>query len=73
MKKLSVLIAKKHTTSISIEDEFLSALKQIAQQKNISINQLITLIDEEKEVENLSSAIRIYILKEYQNDKHEQN
>ncbi len=71
MKKISVLIANKHPTSISIEDEFFSQLKQIAQKKEMSFNQIITLIDEEKEVENLSSAIRIYILKELINDNHE--
>ena len=62
MRKLSVVIANRHSTSISLEDEFLSELKEIANLQNISLNQLITQIDAERKHENLSSAIRVYIL-----------
>ena len=62
MKKFSVLIAGRHATSISLEDEFYADLNLIAEQQNISRNQLVTLIDQERTVENLSSAIRLYIL-----------
>ena len=62
MKKFSVLIAGRHATSISLENEFYADLNLIAEQKNMSRNQLITLIDQERTVENLSSAIRLYIL-----------
>ena len=65
MKK-SVLIAGRHSTSISLEDEFFVALEEIANEKNISINAIITEIDSSRTVENLSSAVRIYILKYYQ-------
>lgn len=64
MKKLSVIIANRHETSISLEDEFMLELKRIATEKNLSLNQLVTQIDTEKTIENLSSAIRVYILKE---------
>ena len=69
MKKISVIIANRHETSISLEDDFLEELKSIAIEKNISINKLVTTIDEQRDLENLSSAIRIYILKhiKYQN------
>ena len=63
MAKKSVVIAGRHETSISLEDEFYEELVTIAREKNLSINQLVTEIDEEREVENLSSAIRLYILK----------
>lgn len=63
MKKKSVVIAGRHSTSISLEDEFLKELADIAQKKGVSINQLVTEIDSKREHENLSSAIRIYILK----------
>lgn len=66
MKKLSVVIANRHQTSISLEEEFLDALKSIAEEKKLSLNQLITEIDSMREYENLSSAIRVYILKELQ-------
>lgn len=62
MKKKSVVIANRHSTSISLEQEFLNELENIAQQKGISINQLVTEIDSKREQDNLSSAIRIYIL-----------
>ncbi len=63
MKKKSVIIANRHQTSISLEDEFWEELKAIAQKESMAINQLVTLIDKERKVENLSSAIRVYILK----------
>ena len=63
MKKLSVIIAGRHQTSISLEAEFIDELKKIAQENNMTINQLVTDIDSKREHENLSSAIRVYILK----------
>lgn len=64
MRKQSVIIANRHSTSISLEDEFFDELKELAWQKDMSINQLVTEIDAVREQENLSSAIRVYILKE---------
>lgn len=61
--KRSVNIAG-HATSVTLEPEFWDCLKDIAERKNSSINSLITQIDEDKAIENLSSAIRIYILNE---------
>ena len=45
MKKLSVVIANRHQTSISLEEEFLDALKSISEEKKLSLNQLITEIE----------------------------
>ena len=73
MKKLSVVIANRHQTSISLEEEFLDALKSIAEEKKLSLNQLITEIDSMREHENLSSAIRVYILQHLQNQSHPWN
>ena len=61
MLKKSVVIANRHSTSISLEPEFMEELA-IARQKGLSVNQLVTEIDSKREHENLSSAIRIYIL-----------
>lgn len=63
MLKKSVVIAGRHETSISLEKEFFEELNLICKEKKLSINQLVTQIDSERESENLSSAIRIYILK----------
>ena len=62
MLKKSVVIANRHSTSISLEPEFMEELEAIARQKGLSVNQLVTEIDSKREHENLSSAIRIYIL-----------
>lgn len=66
MHKKSVLIAGRHATSICLEDEFFEALQLIAAEQNLSLNQLVTNIDKERSTSNLSSAIRLYILKYYQ-------
>lgn len=63
MKKISVIIAGRHQTSISLEEEFWSELQEIAKEKSLTINQLVTEIDSTREHENLSSAIRVFILK----------
>ena len=63
MRKLSVVIAGRHSTSICLEEEFVEVLRKIATERRLSLNQLVTEIDTSREVENLSSAIRIYILK----------
>tara|TARA_R110001592_G_scaffold79054_2_gene236736 strand:+ start:7406 stop:7645 length:240 start_codon:yes stop_codon:yes gene_type:complete len=65
IKKRSVRISG-HNTSITVEPEFWCALKTIAQQDGVSVNKLISEIDKDSRG-NLSSAIRVYILKHLQN------
>ncbi|MEE6206512.1 MAG: ribbon-helix-helix domain-containing protein [Alphaproteobacteria bacterium] len=65
MIKISVLIANKHSTSISLEEEFYAELLTIASNRNMSLNQLITEIDANRTSPNLSSAVRLYILNYY--------
>ena len=67
MRKKSVLIAGRHATSICLEDEFFEALQLIAAEQKLSLNQLVTNIDKERSTSTLSSALRLYILKYYQN------
>ena len=67
MKKISVVIAGRHSTSICLEEEFLHELKRIALIKDKSLNDLVTEIDRNKKTNNLSSAIRIFILDEIKN------
>jgi predicted DNA-binding ribbon-helix-helix protein len=64
IKKRSVNIAG-HRTSVSIEEPFWDALRAIADKRKISLNDLIAVIDKGRDG-NLSSAIRVYILKELQ-------
>ncbi len=65
MRKISVLIANRHATSICLEEEFYQSLLSIAAELNISLNQLVSQIDDERRNTNLSSAIRLYILSYY--------
>jgi len=69
MKKISVLIAGRHATSISLEHEFIEALKEISKKQKKCLNDLITEIDSVRQGENLSSAVRVFILKEFKNRK----
>ena len=62
--KRSVVIAGRKT-SISLEDEFWNALKEIAQQRNQRLSALIAQIDNERTTGNLSSALRLFVLDQY--------
>ncbi|MCK5284221.1 MAG: ribbon-helix-helix domain-containing protein [Alphaproteobacteria bacterium] len=62
MRKRSVNILG-HQTSITLEEEFWTALKDIAKQQEKSINKLIAEIDKTRNNKNLSSALRVFILK----------
>lgn len=62
--KHSVTIAG-HRTSISLEQPFWDSLKHIADERGISMNCLISEIDEQRP-SNLSSALRIHVLRYYQ-------
>ncbi len=50
-----------HHTSVSLEDEFWEALREIADAQECSMNALIAEIDGARRG-NLSSAIRLYVL-----------
>jgi predicted DNA-binding ribbon-helix-helix protein len=59
--KRSVSIAG-HRTSISLEEPFWASLREIAERDTISIQALIGRIDAERGEQNLSSAIRVFVL-----------
>lgn len=65
MKKRSITIAG-HRTSISIEEPFWEALKDIAVHEGKSLAALVAAIDAERQTDvNLSSAIRLAVLGHY--------
>lgn len=56
-----------HRTSVSLEDEFWQAFRDIAQEQNKGINQLAAEIDDARGVSaGLASAIRIFVLRSLQ-------
>ena len=59
--KRSVSIAG-HRTSVTLEAPFWDALKEIAGQRGSSVQQLIGTIDAGRGEQNLSSAIRLFVL-----------
>ena len=62
--KRSIVIAG-HKTSVTLEDAFWSALKEIAATRNISLSDLVSAIDNERQHGNLSSTIRLFVLEYY--------
>ena len=59
------LTLRGHRTSVSLEEAFWKEFRTIADEKNLSINELAALVDVERGVESgLASAIRVYILRE---------
>ncbi len=63
MKKRSVRIAG-HATSLSLEDEFWAELDGIARRRSLTIAAVVAEIDAARGGRgNLSSALRVYILK----------
>lgn len=61
--KRSLTIAG-HSTSISLEEPFWLHLKAMASAHGLSIAALVAQIDAAREGRNLSSAIRLYVLRE---------
>jgi len=66
--KRSIVIAG-HKTSVSLEDAFWDSLKQIATERNLTLSDLVKLIDTERQLGNLSSAIRLFVLDHYRGQR----
>jgi len=60
------LTLKGHRTSVSLEDEFWDAFREIAAARGQPINVLAAEIDASRGLDNgLASAIRLFILRHY--------
>jgi predicted DNA-binding ribbon-helix-helix protein len=53
-----------HSTSITLEKPFWDSLKEISEQRGMTLRALVETIDRENEG-NLSSALRVFILNFY--------
>ncbi len=66
IRKRSVTLAG-HKTSLSLEDAFWRALKDLARSEGLSVNALVARIDraqtDHERSGNLSSAARVYVLR----------
>jgi predicted DNA-binding ribbon-helix-helix protein len=52
-------------TSVSLEDEFWQGLREIAKKEGRAIAELVEQINRETHSGNLSSAIRVFVLKRF--------
>src|SRR3974390_2150849 len=65
MKSLVVkrsIVVDHHKTSVSLEDDFWNALREIAHGRGETFSQLVGSIDANRQAANLSSAIRMFVL-----------
>jgi predicted DNA-binding ribbon-helix-helix protein len=56
-----------HKTSVSLENPFWDALREIAESQKTTMAALIQNIDNTRQQANLSSAIRLFVLNHYRN------
>jgi len=59
--KRSIMISGRRT-SISLEEPFLSALKEIAKRNSTTLSSVVAQIESSRQYGNLSSAIRLFVL-----------
>ena len=68
--KRSIVVAG-HKTSVSLEDAFWKALKEIAVRRDATLSHLVTSIDVERRQGNLSSCLRLFVLDFYRHQLSE--
>jgi predicted DNA-binding ribbon-helix-helix protein len=68
VSKRSIIIAN-HKTSVSLEGKFWDSLKEIAAERDTTIKELVAAIDADREHGNLSSAIRLFVLGVYRDQR----
>ena len=68
VSKRSIIIAG-HKTSVSIEDAFWDSLKEIAVERGMTLGELVATIDGNRKHANLSSAIRLFVLGVYRDQR----
>jgi len=68
VSKRSIIIAG-HKTSVSLEDEFWNSLKDIAVERSVTVAALVAEIDGNRQHANLSSAIRLFVLGVYRDER----
>jgi predicted DNA-binding ribbon-helix-helix protein len=62
--KRSIVIAGRNT-SVCLEEEFWKSVKEIAGERNMTVTELVGEIDANRQHDNLSSAIRLFVIGVY--------
>jgi predicted DNA-binding ribbon-helix-helix protein len=60
------VVVNGHKSSVSLEEGFWAGMKEIANGRNMTLSELVTEIDKNRQQGNLSSALRLYVLEFYQ-------
>jgi predicted DNA-binding ribbon-helix-helix protein len=60
-----------HKTSVSLEDAFWDHLKEIAHVQRVTLSKLVAKIDKTRQHNNLSSAIRLFVLEHFRTQGRE--
>ena len=68
VSKRSIFIAG-HKTSVSLEDKYWDSLKEIAAERGMTVGELVRTIDANRNHANLSSAIRLFVLGVYRDQR----
>ena len=63
------LTLRGHRTSVSLEDAFWQAFRDIAAREGLTINALAARIDEGRGDVGLASAIRVHVLRDAQRER----
>lgn len=61
--KRSVVIGG-HKTSVSLEEPFWLAVREITEARAITVSELLREIDRDRQEANLSSAVRVFVLEQ---------
>ena len=64
IRKRSVKVAG-HETSVTLEDPFWQALREIAAEREITTSTLLNSIASKRGESNLSSAVRVFVLEHF--------
>jgi predicted DNA-binding ribbon-helix-helix protein len=59
--KRSIVVAG-HKTSVSLEEAFWNGMKEISNERDLTLSELVGEIDGHRQQGNLSSAIRLFVL-----------
>ena len=70
--KRSIMVAG-HKTSVSLEDAFWNGLKEIVRERHMTLSELVAEIDAQRQLGNLSSALRLFVLEFYRNRRSDEN
>ena len=65
------IIRNGYKSSVSLEDQFWDCLREIAKRKMLTISKLVEEIAHRPDIDNLSSAIRVFVLEYYLNARRD--